>query len=641
MNRNQYIVLGTLAFLGVYSGLKLVRPTESGVVDLQLAPNSVPVAEQLVGGANDPTFNRVEGGTPTQAVDLTEVAKDSQELGPLAQFSGVLTQGGLWHTVDLSQWQQVQGLARSLEFSLDSVGGIDASDAEQLVELLDRSDSLKVKQTLLVALGVLRAGNPLDLEMYLDEPATAAAAAYALGRRGLPEAEFALNERLLYADRFGRDLTNLDLGLASRGFDRFGDLLQLTRQRLAIDWTGSEVTPLELIRDPRARAALQDLVLSSEPEALRLRALRGWANTFEMARAEDRHGVDTGWVADLALSTDSSSDVRAEALDVLGRCAPEDCQRVLERSLKDGAPEEVVLQVLGKMLQLPREEASLTFLDPLLDSGTPDLRREALRLLAHTGREEAMDMLATQFETLDAEETDEVLAWLQSRAQLTAELEYLPSSNGVPDFAVTDSLAASLEASLAGGQLTEEQELAAMQALLHGPRPELALEGIEEAIAGLDFSDPLAVQRLAQITPGLGRPGEQLVMRAYSESTEFVSRLELLQMLEARSASNPEIERFFEQTVMEDLRGELLDQASAPLAFFRRGAQATNLFGSSVVNLFVRYGTEQDLELLGRLPQAFDSQAERWPAALRDSIRASLEECAVRTADLRAMEAIG
>lgn len=643
MNRNQYILLGTLAFLGVYSGLKVFRPVEGGVVDLQLHAADAPQGEALNHAASGETIDqRSAVASAAEASAPVAVESDPEPAsGPLAQFSGALTTGGLWHVVDLSDWRQVQTMARSLEFSITSVGGIDEDDEAALLELLDRTQSVKVKQTLLVALGVLRRGAPLELEMHLDDPATAAAAAYALGRRGLPEAEFALQERLALANRFGRDLTNLDLGLASRGFERFDDLVQLTRQRLLVDWTGSEVTPLELIRDPRARGALHELALSGSNEALRLRALRGWANTFEMARSEDRTAADTGWVGDLALAPGSSPELRAEAIDVLGRCAPDECQRVLQQALADGATEAQVLEVMGAMVHLPSPSAELGFLEPLLEGNSPALRREALRLLAHTGRREAMDLLGEQLAGLDAEAFGEVAGWLQSRAKLAAELERMGSSNGVPDFLVTAAFADQLDTALASRDLTEELRLALLQAQLHGPRREAALVELQEVVEQWDLDDPLALQQLQQLAPGLGAAGDRLVMQAYGGSEEFIVRLELVQSLESSAAHNPEVERFLREEVMADLRSGLLDQASAPLAFFKRGVEASNLFASSVVNLFVRYGTEEDLRLLQELPQAFEAQASRWPSNLRDSIRASLEECALRTQDLRAMEAIG
>ncbi len=643
MNRNHYILLGTLAFLGVYSGLKVFRPVEGGVVDLQLSAAEAPQGEALThatGGEPIDQRSTVAGAAEASA-SFAEELEPGEVPRPLAQFSGALTTGGLWHVVDLSDWRQVQIMARSLEFSITSVGGIDEGDEAALLELLERTHSVKVKQTLLVALGVLRRGTPLELEMHLDDPATAAAAAYALGRRGLPEAEFALQERLAIANRFGRDLTNLDLGLASRGFERFDDLVQLTRQRLLVDWTGSEVTPLELIRDPRARGALQELALSGSTEALRLRALRGWANTFELARPEDHTATDTGWVGDLALAPGSSPELRAEAIDVLGRCAPDECQRVLQQALADGATEAQVLEVMGAMVHLPNRSVELSFLQPLLEGNSPDLRREALRLLAHTGRREAMDLLGEQLPGLDDQAFWEVAGWLQSRATLAAELERMGSANGVPDFIVTAAFADQLDTALATRDLPEDLRLGLLQAQLHGPRREAALAALEELVGQWDLGEPRSQQRLMQLAPGLGAAGDRLVMQAYGGSEEFIARLELVQSLEGSAAHNPEVERFLREEVMTDLRNGLLDQASAPLAFFRRGIQASNLFASSVVNLFVRYGTEDDLRLLQELPKAFEAQASRWPKNLRDSIRASLEECALRTQDLRAMEAIG
>ncbi len=636
MPNRKTTLFGIIAFACVVATYEILLPglREGRVVDVERGSvaRTEPNAE-LVPGA--PPQEPSRHAAQTRDPDDSHAARDERAgdaapaLPPAGVLADLLSQDSLWHHIDLSDWQVVDTFARSMEAAAPRVLGATPADAPRFAALLAEARSTRVRQVLLVTLGVLGPSESDDLGRYLVEPGLTAASAYALGRLGSAGAVDALLGELRDGKLFDARRDALWFGLAQVGPSVVPMLVEATEGRLAGGAGADDALPLSFVRNVASRDALADLAREHALPGLRVAAIRGWV---EASRAS---GESADWLETLVADEAAALAVRVEAMRGLASLESAAGQELAAAILaRPDAPTELLVAALDATAAAGVPDAHVERIASLaLGAGGDELREAALRTLATAAQPAADRALAALLPRVAEHDRAELLLALIGRGH-----EHRPEERGAGEQLAPELLDA--VAGLLGAPGTDPvEEHYAMQVLAgseqHRPLVrELAWKRYAET-QGTEHDRRKALMELA---PLLGEAANQELTRTFLASEEFVPRVELAATLISMPGNleRESVVTFLRDEILPYLRNELPAETGATLAYVGPRPQE-NTYAIAIANLFGRFGEPSDVPMLDELAPRFLASQEHWPASLRNAVHRAVSEAAARAADLIAM----
>lgn len=567
---------------------------------------------------------------PVRDVALADTARSVADL---------LTLDTLWQSADLSSWRAVDNLSALYLEGQGVKFGVPPGRGSELQALLLGAKSDRVRQVLLVMLGVLRGGEPEVLAPLTREPALTASAAYALGRTRSDIGEARLAELIRELPMGARREAGY-FGYAQVGPTAIPQLTAASRAGLVLA-TPPDSLPLSFVREPDSRPALVDVVLHAKEVELRIAALEGYAAASCHVGAHER---DYGWLVEIVAST-SDERLRSAGLAALSQLDAGWALTVVDTMLERPSLGPALSSSLLRLMTACGASAKgLRWIETLIvGSATNSITKDALETLASMGGSEADALLARHLARLGDAELRLTLYAMSRRSAVRRPI-------GRQMEGVSETLMSAVAGLLERNGTTAEAERL-MLLILKDSRDYRARA---ESIAWQRYSEHGAndVGRrtsLKEMLPVLGERGTSQLMAEFENCQEFVGRVELTNRLmgslgrAALADSSEEVrrlERFLAERALPFLRSHLSTNTGAVLAYTgpRRSHARVDNLTATITRVFGRFGDAEDALALESVACSFATTHPEWSEKLRGAVETSFSEVAARIADLMAIK---